>query len=621
MNGMRETNFRDDQLPEKIFKALLLGFIFFCFVWISLITGYQILYWGRIYPGISISGINISGLTPDQAAAKLQQNFSFPQNGQIILQDGDKNWSVTPAQIGFTLNDTETALFAYQTGRKGNPINRIFSQVKTWVGGNKLAPVITFDQRLAQKYLTSLAQQINQPVIEASLIINGTDVTVKNGQVGREVDIQANIIRLAEQLNGLQNTTLRLIVNEKRPDVMDLSEQAQTARNILSAPLTLKITDPQPGDPGPWTFEPAEIARMIILKPIDTNTGKYYQVTLNPDFLRPYLTEIAPEVERSEENTRFIFNDQTKKLEVIQSAIVGRKLDIEKSIQTINEKIIKGEHIIPLEFTLTQPEISDDMTAEQLGIKELVGQQISYFYGSSEERIKNIQIAASRFHGLLVAPGETFSAAQAIGDVSLDNGYSEAMIIYGDQTIKGVGGGVCQVSTTLFRTAFFSGYPIVERYAHAYRVSYYEQTETGQINTELAGLDATVYFPLVDLKFTNDTPYWLLMETYFNGPARTLTWKFYSTSDGRIVEWETSGLLSTVPAPKPKYQENPDLETGEIKQIDWEAEGADIVVTRTVTREGQVLFKDTFRTHYLPWQAVYEYGPGTEGMPPPDEDQ
>jgi hypothetical protein len=123
---MREINFRDDQLPEKIFKALLLGFIFFCFVWISLITGYQILYWGRIYPGISISGINISGLTPDQAAAKLQQNFSFPQNGQIILQHGDKNWSVTPAQIGFTLNETESALFAYQTGRKGNPINRVF---------------------------------------------------------------------------------------------------------------------------------------------------------------------------------------------------------------------------------------------------------------------------------------------------------------------------------------------------------------------------------------------------------------------------------------------------------------------------------------------------------------
>ena len=94
--------------------------------------------------------------------------------------------------------------------------------------------------------------------------------------------------------------------------------------------------------------------------------------------------------------------------------------------------------------------------------------------------MQNIQIAASRFHGLLVPPGATFSMAQQIGDISLDNGYAEAPIIVGDRTINGVGGGVCQVSTTLFRTAFFAGFPIVDRTPHAYRVGYYEQTATGQ---------------------------------------------------------------------------------------------------------------------------------------------
>ena len=107
--------------------------------------------------------------------------------------------------------------------------------------------------------------------------------------------------------------------------------------------------------------------------------------------------------------------------------------------------------------------------------------------------------------------------ASAIGDITLDNGFAEALIIIGGQTIKGVGGGVCQVSTTLFRTAFFAGFPIVERYAHAYRVGYYEQRSNGSHDPSLAGLDATVYVPLVDFKFQNDTPYWLLMETYVNG--------------------------------------------------------------------------------------------------------
>jgi vancomycin resistance protein YoaR len=219
-------------------------------------------------------------------------------------------------------------------------------------------------------------------------------------------------------------------------------------------------------------------------------------------------------------------------------------------------------------------------------------------------------VAASRFHGLLIAPGESFSMAQVLGDVSLDTGFSEALIIFGDRTIKGVGGGVCQVSTTLFRTAFFGGFEINERYSHAYRVYYYELAANGTVNTNLAGLDATVYVPLVDFKFTNDTDYWMLMETYING--QSLTWKFYSTSDGRSVTWETTGLKNKVDPPDPLYEENADLDKGEIKQVDWAVEGAVVTVVRTVNRDGDVYLQDVFTTNYRPWRAVYQYGPGTK---------
>jgi vancomycin resistance protein YoaR len=171
---------------------------------------------------------------------------------------------------------------------------------------------------------------------------------------------------------------------------------------------------------------------------------------------------------------------------------------------------------------------------------------------------------------------------------------------------------VCQVSTTLFRTVFFGGYPIVERYAHAYRVGYYEKEAGDRENSNLAGLDATVFFPLVDFKFKNDTPYWILMETYVNPAASSITWKFYSTSDGRTVKWDTTGPQNIVPAPDPLYKENPDLANGVINQTDWAADGSDVTVNRTVTRNGEVYIQDTIQTHYLPWQAVYEYGPGTD---------
>jgi vancomycin resistance protein YoaR len=252
------------------------------------------------------------------------------------------------------------------------------------------------------------------------------------------------------------------------------------------------------------------------------------------------------------------------------------------------------------------------MTAAELGITELVSSQTSYFYGSSAARIQNVQTAAAAFHGVLIAPGETFSMGSVLGDISLDNGYAEALIIYGGRTIKGVGGGVCQVSTTLFRTAFMGGYPIVERYSHAYRVYYYEQNANGSRNPSLVGLDATVYFPLVDFKFTNDTPYWLLMETYTDVAGRSLTWKFYSTSDGRSVTWDTTGTRNVVPAPAPLIEETEELQPGEIRQVDWAAEGADVSITRTVLRNGEVLFNDVFNTHYEPWQAVCQVGAGTE---------
>ncbi len=246
----------------------------------------------------------------------------------------------------------------------------------------------------------------------------------------------------------------------------------------------------------------------------------------------------------------------------------------------------------------------------------MIWAETSYFRGSSPERIQNITAAAARFHGLLVPPGATFSMSDALGDISLDNGYAEALIIFGDQTIQGIGGGVCQVSTTLFRTAFHAGFRIIERHAHAYRVSYYEQKSGGGTDPSLAGLDATVYVPIVDLKFTNDTPYWLLMETYVR--SSSITWKFYSTSDGRTVEWQTSGPTNIIEPPEPLYREDPDLDEGEINQIDWEAEGADVTITRSVYRDGGLYFQDVFRTHYLPWQAIFEYGPGTKGIPTPE---
>lgn len=599
-------------LFSQVMLVLLGGFFIFLGLLLAVVLAFNLYYRGKIFPGVTIAGVQLSGQTAQEAAANLAARLTYPQTGRVVLQDNDQIWVATPNEIGLFLSSEATIQQALTWGRRGGPAARLTEQFRAWYRGVSLPPMLIYDERLGQAYLTNLAEQIDKPTIDASLSINGLEVVVQPGQIGRTLDIPTTLAAIHAQVETLRDGLVPLTIVETPPAILDASQQAEIARTMLSAPLTLRIQDANEGDPGPWTFKPEQLAAMLTIERTSTSAGDQYQVGLETSQLRGLLEQIAPELAQVPQNARFIFNDDTRQLEVIQPAVIGRTLLVEETLQKVNEELRQGEHNLSVVFDYTNPEVADNATAESLGITELVSSHTSYFYGSSGSRIQNISTAASRFHGVLVPPGATFSMADVLGDVSLDTGYAEALIIYGDRTIKGVGGGVCQVSTTLFRTVFFGGFPIVERHPHAYRVSYYEQRPDGSINPDFAGLDATVFVPYVDFKFTNDTPSWLLMETYVNEAARTLTWKFYSTSDGRTVDWDTTGPTHVEEPPDPVYNENPELSKGTIKQVDWEAEGADITVTRTVEKDGQVYLSDTIYTHYMPWRAVYEYGPGTK---------
>jgi vancomycin resistance protein YoaR len=609
---------RQTNIFPQILAALLGGLLLFFLSIAAATSGYQFYYAGHIFPGVSVASVDISVLTPEEAALRLNQNLTYPYAGQILFRDGEKAWLAAPAQLGMVFDVGASVQSAYRVGRSGGLFGSLAAQVNAWQGGVDISPVILFDQRVAYDYLQFIAAQIDKPVVEASLTIEGTQVSDTPGQVGSLLNVDATLLNLTAQLQSFRDGEVPLVVEDQAPQILDASAAAATARQILSAPLILSIPEIQSGDPGPWVVDVQTLANMLLVTravslTVPSVSSEQYRISLDATVLQPFLEGIAASLNRGTENARFIFNDDTRQLDLYQSAVIGRKLDVSVTIAAIQQKALQGEHNIPLTLVYTQPAVGNDATAESLGITGLVSDpnhSYTYFSTSKSERIQNIQTAAEKFHGLLIAPGQTFSMAEALGDISLENGFQEALIISNGRTITGVGGGVCQVSTTLFRTAFFAGYPIVERTPHAYRVGYYEQTQYGH-DPNLAGLDATVFVPLVDFKFTNDTPYWLLMETYVPPGAYRLTWKFYSTSDGRTVEVDNSGLQDVVPAPDPLFQENSDLEPGEMKQVDWSADGANVTVTRIVWRGGQVLYEHTISTHYTAWQAVCEYGPGT----------
>jgi vancomycin resistance protein YoaR len=594
------------QLLTAVVGGVLL-FLGAVFLWV---LGYQLIYAGRIFPGVSVAGVDLAGMSPQDAALKLSQTLSYPISGKLLFRDGSNVWVAAPAELGMVFDPSASAQSAYHLGRSGDIFAALDGQLRSLEFGEEVAPVIVFDQRVANQYLQILAKKIDQPALEASLHLEGTNVVAQPGQVGRTLNVDATLTYLGARLQTFSDGEVPLVIQETQPSLVDVSSQADAARRILSQSLQLVIPNSAPGDPGPWVYSPQTVANMLGVVRVQNGDKADLQIVLNPDSVRQMLANIASQADRQAANAQFHFDPTTKQLVLKASSVTGRSIDIDASVQAINDAVVRGDHTIPIVLKETQPAVADNVTAQQLGITQLIQQQTSYFYGSPTERIQNIQTAAARFNDVLVAPGETFSMGQALGDVSLNNGYTEALIIYGNHTITGVGGGVCQVSTTLFRTVLYAGFPVVERIPHAYRVHYYEETSSGGDDASLAGMDATVYFPLVDFKFKNDSKYWILMETNVDVGSRSLTWQFYSTPDGRSVTVNTTGAQNLVPAPPASFVKNPDLPSNQkMKQTDFAANGADVDVTRTVMMNGAVYFQDEFKTHYETWQAVCEYLP------------
>ncbi len=327
--------------------------------------------------------------------------------------------------------------------------------------------------------------------------------------------------------------------------------------------------------------------------------------TYSSDALTSSLSPIMKEITIAPIDAQFRF--ENGRVTTFQLSSNGQEVDIEQVKAQISNDIPNllifhspKNTTIPLPIRVLKPKVSTG-DANNLGITELIGTGTSLFQHSIPSRIYNVTLAASRLNGVLVADGEEFSFDKALGDVSSYTGYQQAYIISGGHTVLGDGGGVCQVSTTMFRAILNAGLPVTERHAHDYRVGYYEEDSP-------PGIDATVYVPTVDLKFKNDTGHAILIQTSVDPSLLRLTFYLYGTSDGRQVSMTTPIITNQTPPPPDLYQDDPTLSKGQVKQVDFSAAGASVSFSRTVTRDGKTIIADTFVSNYRPWQAVYLVG-------------
>jgi vancomycin resistance protein YoaR len=335
------------------------------------------------------------------------------------------------------------------------------------------------------------------------------------------------------------------------------------------------------------------------------------QVNLEPYFrwkdniIDETLNQISDQVNIPVQDALFQFSNG--RVIAFRPSKDGRQLNLIKAKQQIKDAFLSAAKtnqqrltiILPVETV--HPLIATDGT-NTFGIKELIGTGYSEYAGSIAGRIHNVALAASRINGVLIKPGETFSFDTTLGDISAATGYQSAYIIKEGRTVLGDGGGVCQVSTTLFRAALSAGLPIVERHAHAYRVHYYEEDGSPP------GLDATVFSPSVDLKFINDTPAYILIQAKPDIKNLTLTFDLYGSRDGRISQVYNKKFWGQTPPPPDLYQDDPTLPKGVTRQVDFAAWGAKASFQYKVTRGSEILQDTTFYSVFQPWQAVYLRG-------------
>lgn len=581
------------------FRPFLFFLIILFLLPLAVFTAYHLAYLTRIYPGITIAKFRVGNLTKDETENLLNQYFLKNHFQSLTLTYEKNTWTLNFSEIGIFPQIRSTVTKAFQVGREGPFKKQLIQKWYSFRYGMRLPIEYSIPDRSFKDKITAIAIGIDTPliepnlaVLESSLIGTSDRIIISPGSSGRVLDSEMLKKQILEQLANLDPSPIALPV--KTLAVMttdaDIALTKKRAENLLDKKLTLTA-------PG---FS-SDLDGKAVVSLLDFKGG------YDGEKLKEYVKNISKSVDREPENATFVF--ENGKVTVFKPAKDGIAIKQNEVALGLSKELtsLEATSASELSYSLPIESIKAAITTESvntLGIKDLLGRGQSNFKGSIGGRIHNIVLASSKLSGFLIKPGEIFSFNKALGDVSANTGYQQAYIIKEGRTVLGDGGGVCQVSTTLFRAVLNAGLPIEERWAHSYRVSYYEQGYP-------PGLDATVYDPGYDLKIKNDTPAYILIQTRVDTNLNSLTFELYGTSDERKAEISKPRVWSETPPPPDLYQDDPTLPAGQVKQVDWKAWGAKVSFDYKVTRNNETLIEKTFYSNFQPWQSVFLKGTKT----------
>lgn len=587
-------------------RALLALGVLLLFLSAWLVLVYLQFYNDKFFPKTYIDDLSVSGLKVEEAREKVLQQLNSEldlKHEKLVLSYGEHKVEAELEQLDIQddLDEVLKKAFAKNHGQSG--WEKISSIVSSHLYPQRYVVRLDFAPDKVEVLIQELKKLVDVAGQKPQAQLVGQKIVIDQGLTGTELLVEETWQALHQQvfernLRDLEPQDFAVTAAADNPIVALEPDQLNQVQQRLEKFLGQRIDFNY--DYRKTTLEGQELLNLLQIPE-----------GLNQEKIDEFIQTLKAQVDRPSSDAVFKYNPETLVVEEFKPDQDGLEVDalasqkiIEDFLQQVEGRVDENQKI-ESSFDLPMAKVKADLTLEEsndLGIKEVIGFGESWYDHSIPNRIFNVDLATSRITNHIVKPNAEFSFNKALGDVSDRSGYRNAYIIEAGQTKLSPGGGVCQVSSTLFRSLLDAGVKISKRLPHAYRVSYYE------IGNE-PGFDATVYSGEVDLRFINDTPGHVLISCQSDKNTLYMSCKIYGTSDGRSNEimnykkWGASPPLPTV------YIDTPNLPSGKLEQIDWSASGIKAEFTNVIRdRDGQVIREDYYYSSYRPWAAKYLRG-------------
>jgi vancomycin resistance protein YoaR len=546
----------------------------------------------RLADGTTVAGIDVGGLERSAATALLVQRGNAVEHTPVTFVAGGKEFRFTASQLGVRPHWGDAVAEAARATDGVGPVRGV-RRLRTRLLGVDIEPTTSAYPSAVRVAVARIARAVDTPAVDAQLRRRGRSAVVVPERAGATLDRAASSVAIVESLASLVRgapVTLPMVRAAPQATAADLADAQHAFRVATSAPVTVRVAGRQEVVP------PATLAGLLALP-----TGGETRIALGQAGER-WLAALSKTVNRPPADATFAV--RAGGIDVVP-ARNGRKLDLEASRRAV-ERAIFSETARRATLTVATAEPARSTAdARAMGITGVVGSYTTT-YGGTPGRLHNVQLVAELIDGALVAPGARFSFNDTTGERNASKGFAEAPVIINGELQNGIGGGVCQVSTTLFNAVFEAGLSIESRTNHALYISHYPQ-----------GRDATVNYPDIDLVFTNDTDKWLLVRTFVG--AGSLTVNLYGTPQDRRVETETAPLRVDGKVPWERIDDDTMFKGEKVVERFGAPPRSTSVTRRVYAPDGTLMYDTTWSSYYVGEPTVVRLGTKTRPKPTPPE--